>query len=369
VPTTTANPHSLKSARKPGLFTPRVNARKLALFTRQLSTMLNSGLPLLRALQVLERQQSDKHFRKVLKSLGEQVSSGSQLSQAMDAYSSDFDELYRNMVRAGEASGALDVVLGKLAEFLEKSIRLKGKLASAMVYPIIVLSLSMTILTGLLVFVVPRFEGIYANALKGSSLPWLTQVVLDLSRWVQGNVTWLLIGGGVLMIALILGLRTQAGRSMADLLKLKIPVVGRLLQMSILARFSRTLGTLQSTAVPLLDALQITRGVVVNHRYQMEVDELHKRVKDGEPISEPLKRSKLFPEMMTSLVEVGEETGSLPEMLERIADNNEEDLDLRIGGLTSIIEPVMIIFLAVVVGGMVVAMFLPIVDIMQSLDF
>jgi len=351
------------------MFTPRVNARKLALFTRQLATMLHSGLPLLRALNVLANQQRDKHFKKVLEQLGKQVASGNLLSQAMDVFPADFDELYRNMVRAGEASGSLDAVLAKLASFQEKSIRLKGKLASAMVYPIIVMTLSLVILGCLLVFVVPRFEGIYTNVLKGSKLPAPTQFVLDISRLIEGNLSLLLILGGTLVFALAILVRTPRGKGLLDLAKLKIPVMGQMIQMSVLSRFSRTLGTLQSTMVPLLDSLKITRGVVLNECYKKQVDEIYRRVKDGEPISEPMKRSSLFPEMMTSLMEVGEETGKLPEMMERIADNYEEDLDLRIGTLTSIIEPVMIIFLAVMVGGMVVAMFLPIVDIIQNLDF
>ena len=317
---------------------------------------------------MLERQQKQTTFRQIIHELAQNVRSGNPLSDGLALYPKVFKDLYRHMVRAGEASGKLDVVLDRLAKFMEKDQKVRGKIAAAMMYPIVVLILSFTILGVLLVFIVPKFQAIYEDFLRGASLPGLTQVVLDISRFIQSNVLVLLLVTLVTVVAIRGYGGLEQGRRFFDALKLKLPVFGDLIQKNALSRFSRTLGTLLRSAVPLLEALEITSAVVGNRVFQKGLEATYVRVRDGEPISQPLSQSKHFPDMVCSLIEVGEETGQVPEMLERIAENYEDELDNTVSALTSILEPVMIVIMAVIVGTIVIALFLPLIGIFQNLS-
>ncbi|MBI3876735.1 MAG: type II secretion system F family protein [Verrucomicrobia bacterium] len=276
-----------------------------------------------------------------------------------------FDRLFVNMIKAGEAGGVLDVVLERLARFQEKSLQLKGKVKSAMVYPLIVMAVAVIILAGLLVFVVPKFKQIFADLLKGAPLPPLTQFVLTVSDAVR-NHFFVAIG---VIVALWFGFkafkRTRGGARFLDTMLVKLPPFGDLFLKALIARFSRTLGTLLSSGVPILQALLITRDTSGNARVAEAIDFVHDRVKEGDPVAKPLESAKVFPPMVTSMIDVGEHTGQLPEMLTKIADIYDEEVDNTVAGLSSLIEPILIVFLAVVVGTIVIALFLPIIRIVQ----
>ncbi|MBC9867586.1 MAG: type II secretion system F family protein [Opitutae bacterium] len=361
------NPRRKPRSRRTGILNTRVRRKALTLFTGQLATLLRSGLPLLKSLEVLTRQQRNPGFRRIIRNLADDVRAGNTISNGLARYPKVFGNLYCNMVRAGEASGHLDLVLDRLARFMEKAQRLRGKLMAAMVYPIVVMTLAFSILGFLMVFVVPRFEAIYANFLGGASLPPLTQAILNLSLFVKDRILIILIVVFLLIAGIKLLGTVEKVRYAVDLMKVKLPIFGDLLKKSALSRFARTLGTLQGSAVPLLEALEITGAVVGNRVYQRELEITHARVRDGDPISKPLSQTHHFPEMVSSLIEVGEETGTVPDMLNRIADNYDQELDNSIAAMTSIMEPVMIVLLAVVVGVIVIALFLPLVGIFQNL--
>ena len=316
---------------------------------------------------MLERQQKSAAFKQVIQELAQNVRSGNPLSDGLALYPKVFNDLYYHMVRAGEASGKIDLVLDRLAKFMEKAQKIQGKIVAAMMYPIVVMGLSLTILSFLLVFVVPRFQAIYENFLRGASLPALTQWVIDTSLIVQSNALAIIL----LVLLLLIGIKflgeIQKGRFLIDRIKISIPVFGELIRKNCLSRFSRTLGTLLGSAVPLLEALEITSAVVGNRVFQRELQSAYTRVRDGDPISKPLSQAGQFPDMVCSLIEVGEETGKVPEMLHRISDNYEDELDNSISALTSVLEPIMIVILAFVVGGIVIALFLPLIGIFQNL--
>ncbi|MFP4166076.1 MAG: type II secretion system F family protein [Opitutales bacterium] len=339
----------------------------LTIFTRQLSTLLTAGLPLLRALEVLIRQEENPRFKAVLQQIADQVKSGNTFSDGLAQHPKIFDRLYTNMVRAGEAGGVLDTVLGRLAGFMEKTQRTKKRVKSAMVYPIVVVSVAVVIVAVLMVFVVPKFQDIFRDMLEGAALPGPTQFVIDVSNFLRGNIL-LSIG---LIAALIFGLkflgRTGPGARIMNALAINLPKVGNLVRKVNIARITRTFGTLLSSGVPILQAINITRDITGNVYYAESLSRVHDSVRDGEPVSSPMERERIFPNMVTSMVDVGEETGELAEMLNRIADNYDEDVDNAVDGITSIIEPVMIVFLAVVVGFIVIALFLPIVEIINRL--
>ena len=338
------------------------------MFTSQLSILLESGLQLLRVLEVLARQEKKAAFKSVVEELADNIRSGNTFSEGLERHPKVFNRLYVNMVRAGEAGGVLDVVLERLSRFMEKAERIKGRVRAAMVYPAIVLMVAVGILIGLLVWVVPKFETIFDDMLKGASLPLLTQIVLDTSDWVKGNFV-LTVGGLVgIFILFKLGRRTRPGAFATDWALLHLPPLGELFRKASVSRFAWTFGTLLSSGVPILQALQITRDTIGNSILMHAIDVVHDRVKEGEGISGPLEGTGVFPVMVTSMIEVGEETGQLHEMLNRIADTYDEEVDNAVAGLTSIIEPVMIVLMAVVVGIIVIALFLPIIRIIQQLS-
>lgn len=348
-------------------FTAPVGAKKLAVFTRQLATLLRAGMPLLRGLEVLIRQERSPVFRRTISALADAIRSGATLSDAMARHPRVFDELYLGMVRAGEAGGVLDVVLDRLARFAEKSLRLRGRVRAALVYPVIVLLVAGLILVGLLVFVVPRFRQIFADLLKGAPLPPLTQAVLAVSEVVRTHYLAVLLAFGAVWIGLRFFRQTPAGGRLIDGWKIKSPLFGDLLLKSIVARFSRTLGTLLASGVPILHAMSIARDTCGNRRVGEAVEFAHDRVKEGAPVARPLESARVFPPMVIGLIEVGEHTGQLPEMLNKIAEIYDEEVDQAVAGLSSLLEPVLIVLLAGVVGIIVLALFLPIIRIVQFL--
>jgi type IV pilus assembly protein PilC len=300
--------------------------------------------------------------------LADSVESGSTFSEGLAQHPKIFNRLYVNMVKAGELGGVLEIVLNRLAEFQEKSQRIKAKVISAMVYPIVVLVIAVGILAFLMLFIVPKFEAIFNDMLGGKELPLLTQLVIGASRFVQDYFLVIVGIGVVLFIAFKAFGKSAAGAMSIDRLKLKLPLFGDLLKKTAIARFTRTLGTLVSSGVPILQALTITRETSGSVVISDAINRVHESVKEGEPMVIPLEASGLFPPLVISMIQVGEETGQLPDMLTKVADVYEEEVDVTVSGLTSLLEPIMIVFLAVVVGTIVIALFLPLISIITELS-
>ena len=350
-----------------GKGTGKVPAKVLTVFTRQLSTLISAGLPLLRSLRTLSKQEKNPNLKKIMGILAESVEGGTTFSEALSQHPKAFNKLYVNMVKAGELGGVLEIVLTRLAEFAEKSQRIRGKVTSAMVYPAVVLTIAVGIVTFLMLFIVPKFEAIFKDMLGGRPLPAITQIIMDLSRLIQNNFLLLAIGLVVLVVGLRFAIRLPGVSTQVDQYKLKLPLFGDLMIKTSVARFSRTLGTLVSSGVPILQALQITRDTAGNERVSQAVETIHDNVKEGESMVAPMEASQIFPPMVVSMVQVGEETGQLPDMLTKVADVFEEEVDTSVAGLTSLLEPVMIVLLALIVGTIVVALFLPLITIIQDL--
>lgn len=355
-------------SRKPMVLGAVINAKGLTVFTRQLATLTQSGLPLLRGLEVLARQERNAGFKWVVEQLGDNIRSGNTFSEGLQMHPKVFTRLYVNMVRAGEAGGVLDVVLNRLARFMEKTERTKAKVKTAMVYPIIILIVTVLVLGLLMTFVVPKFEEIYRDRLRGAPLPPLTQMVLGVANFVKNHALVTILGIAVIWLALWLLKRTPRGARAVDWGLFNLPPIGDLMRKSAIARFSRTFGTLLASGVPILQALQITRDTSGNSLLVRAIDYVHDRVKEGEGIAGPLEQTRVFPGMVTSMIDVGEETGELAEMLNRISDTYEEEVDNAVTALTSLIEPLMIVFLAGVVGTVVISLFLPIKDLIERLQ-
>ncbi len=345
-----------------------IKSKTLMIFTRQLATLIDAGLPLLRGLTVLGKQEPDPVLKKTIHQLAEAVQGGGTFSDGLTAHPRIFNKLYVNMVKAGELGGVLEVVLNRLAEFQEKAQKVKGKVQSAMMYPAIVMVIAIIIMGFLLVFIVPKFEQIFADMLGGKPLPLLTQIVVGASRVIQQNI--LLIIGGVL--GLLFGLKyaisTPKGAVLFDKFMLKAPLFGDLTRKNAISRFTRTLGTLVTSGVPILQALNITKETAGNAVISTAIAKIHDAVKEGESIVRPMEASGVFPAMVISMVDVGEETGQLPEMLLKVADLYDDEVDNAVAGLTSLMEPIMIVFLAVVVGSIVIALFLPLIGIISGMQ-
>ncbi len=358
---------SLKFSRGGSSTTGKVPAKVLTVFTRQLSTLISAGLPLLRSLRTLSKQEKNVNLKKIMGILAESVEGGTTFSEALSQHPKAFNKLYVNMVKAGELGGVLEVVLTRLAEFAEKSQRIRGKVTSAMVYPLVVLTIAVVIVAFLMLFIVPKFEAIFKDMLGGRPLPIITQIIMDLSRFIQGNFILIAVALVVLVVGFRFALRLPGISTAVDRYKLKLPLFGDLLTKTSVARFSRTLGTLVSSGVPILQALQITRDTAGNERVSEAITSIHDNVKEGESMVAPMEASQIFPPMVVSMVQVGEETGQLPDMLTKVADVFEEEVDVAVSGLTSLLEPVMIVLLALIVGTIVVALFLPLITIIQDL--
>lgn len=345
-----------------------VKPKVLMIFTRQLATLIDAGLPLLRGLTVLGKQERDAVLKTTITKLADSVQGGSTFSEGLAQHPRIFNDLYVNMVRAGELGGVLEVVLTRLAEFQEKAQKIKNKVLAAMVYPIIVLVLAVGIMTFLLVFIVPRFEAIFHDMLGDKPLPAITVFVIGISGFVQNN--WMFLFGA--LVAVVIGYkvfaRTRGGRVILDRVKLRAPLFGDLIRKTAISRFSRTLGTLVTSGVPILQALTITRETAGNAVIARAISQVHDSVKEGESIVQPLEASGAFPPMVISMIDVGEETGQLPEMLLKIAEVYDDEVDNSVAALTSLLEPIMIVFLALVVGTIVIALFMPLISIISGLQ-
>jgi type IV pilus assembly protein PilC len=346
----------------------KVKSKILMIFTRQLATLIDSGLPLLRSLNVLANQERDKVLKKTINKLADSVQGGSTFSDALALHPKIFNDLYVNMIKAGEVGGVLELVLNRLSEFQEKAAKIKNKVLSAMVYPIIVMTMAVGIMSFLLVFIVPRFEAIFHDLLGDKPLPPVTQFVLGVSNFMKNDGLVLL--AAVVAIVVIYNFigRTRRGRLAIDTFKLRMPLFGNLNRKTAISRFARTLGTLVTSGVPILQALNITRETAGNASIARAIARVHDSVKEGESIVQPLEASKAFPPMVVSMIDVGEETGKLPEMLLKIADVYDDEVDNAVAALTSMLEPIMIVFLAVIVGTIVLALFTPLISIITGLQ-
>jgi type IV pilus assembly protein PilC len=346
----------------------RVRPKELMVFTRQLSTLVDAGLPLIRGLEVLERQNKNPKLKASIIDMIDSINAGSTFADAMASHATIFDRLYVNMVKAGEMGGVLDKVLESLAEFMEKMQKIKNKVVSAMVYPVVVGVMALLILAFLMVFIIPKFKEIFDDVLGGAQLPMLTRMVMAVSDMFTHHILLILVGVGVAVAGFFALKATDGGRSFLDLLKLKMPLFGQLVLKTGVSRFCRTLGTLMDSGVPVLQALVIVRETAGNAVLAKAVNTVHDAVKEGENIAPPMESTRVFPPMVISMIEVGEETGELPQMLGRIADNYEDEVDNTVAGITSVIEPIMIIFLALIVGVIVIALFLPLIQIITDLQ-
>jgi type IV pilus assembly protein PilC len=350
----------------PGL-SGRVKTKVLTTFTRQLATLVQAGLPLLRGLRVLQKQEKSANLKKILGELSTAIEGGSTFSESLAQHPKVFNRLFVNMVKAGEIGGVLEVVLKRLSEFMEKAQKIKGKVVAAMFYPCAVMVVATAIMGVLMVLVIPKFKEIFEGTLGGGrSLPGFTTFVLNISDMIKDHFgrTLLYILGIVIVFNVFI--RLKFGRKLWDKFKLVVPVLGPVVSKVAISRFTRTLGTLVSSGVPILQALTIVKETSGNVIIGGAVGAVHESVKEGETITAPLEASGVFPPMVISMVDVGEQTGALPEMLMKIADNYDEEVDNAVAAMTSLLEPIMIVFLAVIVGSIVIAMFLPLIDLMET---
>ncbi len=347
--------------------TPKIPTKQLTLFTRQLAILLDAGLPLIRALRTLERQAKNKIVKEIIGETADNVESGFTFSEALSKNPKSFDFLYVNMIKAGESAGALEIILNRLAGFMEKNAKIVGKVKSAMIYPIVVIVIATLVTAMLMIFIVPKFKEIFDDLLAGMPLPKLTEFVIGVSDLLMNRIYYII--GAIVLIFIIFRIakKTKKGSYLIDFGKYRMPLFGPIIAKSSISRFSRTLGTLMSSGVPVLNGLLIVRDTSSNQLVKNAVQVVHDAVKEGEGISNPLNSTKVFPDMVVSMIEVGEETGKLPEMLVKIADTYDDEVDNAVDGLTSMIEPLMIVGMALVVGTIVIGMFLPLIKIMQTL--
>jgi len=343
-----------------------VSNKMLCTFTRQLSTLQDAGLPVLRSLRILEHQMKPSALKNALIDVVEDVESGSTLSDAMARHPKAFDKLYVNMVRAGEAGGALEIMLQRLADFKEKSQSLKRKIIGAMVYPSVVIMVAVSILTFIMVAIIPKFKKIFDEF--GMKLPWATQQLIDTSEWFA-NYWWVLpmFPMGVYMLIKLIRL-SKAGNYALDRIVLWIPVVGNLAEKTIVARTMRTLGTLIGSGVPILEALAIVRETANNSVFERMYQRVYESIREGDTIAEPLREARLVDDMVVNMVEVGEETGDLDTMLYKVADFYDEEVDTLVKSLISLLEPIMIVVLGFIIGAIVISLFLPMIKLLEGLS-
>jgi type IV pilus assembly protein PilC len=339
-------------------FKKKVKQRSIGIFTRQLATMIDAGLPLVQSLEILSSQQDDKVFKEIIRGIREDVESGSTFAGALKKHPATFNELFTNLVVAGEEGGILDTILTRLSNYIEKAEALKKKVKSALVYPATIVGVAVIVVMILMLFVIPVFESMFKSA--GQSLPLPTLITLGLSKLIKKYVV-IIIPGLILCFYLFRKYyQTEKGKTLFDFLLLKSPVFGPLFQKIAVARFSRTLGTLVSSGVPILDGLNIVSKASGNKIIETAILNARASIREGETISEPLGRSGNFPPMVIQMISVGESTGALDSMLSKIADFYEEEVDVAVGNLTSLLEPLLMVFLGLVIGGVVISMYLPI---------
>jgi type IV pilus assembly protein PilC len=350
-----------------------VGSKKITLFTRQLSTLQDAGLPLLRSIQILEAQQRPGLLKSILGQVAEDVEAGTTLSDAMAKHPKAFDRLYCKMVNAGEIGGVLDIILQRLAAFMEKSQRLRRRIIGAMIYPVVVILISVAIVSGIMVFVIPKFQQIFNDF--EVELPGLTLWLIDASNWMAGTaspnqqipgVAWVILSPIVIFIVLKLIRKTGPGRAITDNIRIRIPVIGNLIRKTSVARFTRTLGTLISAGVPILEAIMITRDTSGNYVYEKALTQVHDSIREGETFAGPLREAKVVDAIVVNMIDVGEETGDLDAMLMKIADNYDEEVDVAVQSLLSLLEPFLVVILGTMVGTIVLALFLPLVKMIES---
>lgn len=342
-----------------------VNAKELALFTRQFSVMLDAGLPLVECLGILAEQQENKKFKSVLEQVRTDVESGATLAEAMGKHPKVFDKLFVNMVSAGEAAGILDVILQRLSVFAEKNVKLKRAVVSASVYPTIIISVAVVIVFVIMVWVIPVFSTLFESL--NAPLPLPTRLVMGASAIIAQFTIPIILGAVLCGVGFHYFYRTPQGRLRVDGLLLRIPIMGLVLKKIAISRFSRTLSTLLVSGIPILEGLDITAGTAGNVVVENAVLTARREVEEGKALVEPLRKTRLFPPMVTQVVAVGEQTGQLDHMLEKLADYYEEESDTAIANLLTLLEPIMIIFLGIVIGGIVVSMYLPIFTLIGRL--
>ena len=348
----------------------RVGVKAITQFARQLSTLQDAGLPILRSLRILEEQQKSGTFKRVVGYVADDIEGGATLSEAFSRYPRSFDRLMVNMVAAGETGGVLDLILSRVADFMEKAQRLKSRVRSAMIYPIFVISAAFGIVWALMTFVIPQFSTVLTEMSDGAELPKLTRAVLGASDWMVKRYGWAWVIGVPIGIIMLLRMARQfrQGRFVLDSIKLKIPIVGSLSGKIAVTRWTRTLGTLIGAGVPILDAINTSRETAGNEVYGKMLGKVHNSIRQGESFADPLKKSKTVDMIVSNMVSVGEETGDLDKMLLKVADNYDEQVDVLVASLMSMLEPVMILVLGVIVMTIVLAVFLPMIQIITTLS-
>lgn len=341
----------------------KVNVKAICNFARQLSTLQDAGLAILRSLRILEQQQKGGTLKRIIGYVADDIEGGATLSEAMSRYPRCFNRLFVNMIAAGEVGGVLDIILSRLADFMEKAQRLKSKVKGAMVYPIVVMSAALLIVLGLMIFIIPTFSEVLMDMSEGEAgLPPLTQALMDISDWlIHGGWMVMIISPFAFIATLKLIRRFRAGRYALDTVNLKLPVAGTIIYKTSVARWTRTLGTLISAGVPILEALNITRETAGNEVYTSMLGKVHAAIRQGDTFANPLRQSKTVDSLVVNMIDVGEETGDMDKMLEKVANNFDEEADVLVSSMMSLLEPIMILVLGVLVGTIVIAMFLPMV--------
>jgi len=337
---------------------PIVKEKDIILFARQFSTMIDAGLPIIQCLEILYTQQGNKTFKRMIKEIKEKVEGGATMAEALKRFPKHFDDLFVNMIAAGEAGGILDAILRRLAAYMEKAAKLKAQVKGAMTYPIVTLIIAVAVLGIILVFVIPVFEEMFADF--GGELPMPTQIVVTASEIVKSKIVYIIIGLIILGFTARKFYATEKGQDVADNLLLKIPVFGELLRKVAVAKFTRTMGTMLASGVAILEALDIVAKTAGNRTVEKAIYDVRSGIAEGRTMADPLQESGVFPAMVCQMISVGESTGALDAMLEKIADFYDEEVDQAVDNLTSLIEPFMLVFLGVTIGGLVVAMYLPI---------
>lgn len=348
----------------------RVKVKVVTQFARQLSTLQDAGLPILRSLRILEEQQKSGTFKRTIGYVADDIEGGSTLSEAMGRHPKTFDRLLVSMVAAGETGGVLDLILARVADFMEKAQKLKARVKSAMIYPAVVISAAFLILLGLMLFVVPNFRDALTEMTEGASLPKITEIVLGISNWIALQYGWLILLGVPFVVIFMLKVirRFRIGRYILDSIQLRVPVMGQITGKTAVTRWTRTLGTLISAGVPILDAINVTSETAGNEVFASMLGKVHNSIRQGDTFAGPLKQSKTVDLIVSNMVAVGEETGDLDKMLLKIADNYDEQVDVLVASLMSMLEPIMIVVLGTMVMTIVLAIFAPMVQIITSLS-